>query len=308
VSYALLFAGQGNQHADMLPWLAADASGSRALSALEEILQAPWRSIAANESLRNANRFAQPLITATSLASWEMLKSHLPVLPAAVAGYSVGEMAAYACAGVLTSSQAIELSCVRADLMDQAAIGKPSGLMSVSGLPVEQVLRNHPDLHCAIAIDVDHAILGALTYQLDEAQRQLDSAGASCKRLEIAMASHTSLMASASKGFSMALATTDLQPPNFPVVVNARSRLCRRVDALRQALSDQICDGVDWASCMDALAEVGVRCVLEIGPGHALSAMWNRRHPTVPARALEDFKDPRGAAQWVARSSNEFPT
>ena len=302
MSYALLFGGQGNQHADMLPWLDADASESMALSELEQALQAPWRSVVANASQRNANRFAQPLITGTSLASWEMLKPHLPALPVAVAGYSVGEMAAYACAGVLTTSQAIQLSALRADFMDQAACEKPSGLMSVSGLAVEQVLRNHPDLHCAIAVDWDHAIFGALTEHLDQSQSALERAGASCKRLDIAVASHTPLMVAASERFSRVLATIALQPPDFPIVVNARSRLCRRVDDLRQALSDQISNRVDWASCMDALAETGIRCVLEIGPGHALAAMWNRRHATIPARALEDFRDPRGAAHWVDRS------
>ena len=302
MSYALLFGGQGNQHADMLPWLGADARGSEALRELEQTLQAPWRSVVAHASLRNANRFAQPLITATSLASWDMLKPHLPALPVAVAGYSVGEMAAYACAGVLTTAEAVQLSVLRADLMDQAANGKPSGLMSVSGPAVEQVLRNHPDLHCAIAIDLDHAVYGALTEHLDQAQGALECAGASCKRLDIAVASHTPLMAAASERFSRVLTTIALQPPDFPIVVNARSRLCRRVDDLRQALSDQISERVDWASCMDALAETGIRCVLEIGPGHALAAMWNRRHATIPARALEEFRNPRGAAHWVDRS------
>lgn len=302
MSYALLFGGQGNQHADMLPWLPTDASGSEALRALEQVLQAPWRSVVANASLRNANHIAQPLITATSLASWDMLKPHLPALPAAVAGYSVGEIAAYACAGVLTTSEAVQLSVLRADLMDLAAVGKPSGLMSVSGIAMEKVLRNHPDLHCAIAIDWDHAIFGALTAHLDRAQDALDAAGASCKRLDISVASHTPLMAAASQGFSRRLDSVALQPPGFPIVVNAHARVCRRVDDLRDALGAQISNTVDWTSCMDALAETGVRCVLEIGPGHALSAMWNRRHPALPARALEDFRNPRGAALWVARS------
>ena len=303
MSYALLFGGQGNQHADMLPWLLDDARESMELTQLEMSLKAPWRSVVRNASLRNANQFAQPLITGTSLASWEMLKPHLPGLPGAVAGYSVGEMAAYACARVFSASQAIRLSAMRADLMDRATSGRASGLMSISGMPVESVVHNHPNLFCAIAIDFDHAIFGALTEHLDEAQRQLDGVGASCKRLDITVASHTPLMASASEGFSKVLNTIAFMAPDFPIVVNARSTPCRRADDLKQALSDQISNRVDWASCMDALVETGVRCVLEIGPGRALSAIWNRRHPTIPARAVEDFRHLRAAANWVERGS-----
>jgi [acyl-carrier-protein] S-malonyltransferase len=110
------------------------------------------------------------------------------------------------------------------------------------------------------------------------------------------------MMASASEDFSEALNAVTFRQPNFPIVVNARSMLCRRVDELKSALSAQISMTVDWAACMDALAESGVGCVVELGPGRALATMWNRRHPAIPARSLEDFRDPRGAAQWIRRS------
>jgi [acyl-carrier-protein] S-malonyltransferase len=50
---------------------------------------------------------------------------------------------------------------------------------------------------------------------------------------------------------------------------------------------------------MDVIAERGVDCVLEIGPNSALASLWNRRYPTIPARSIEEFKNPEGAAMWV---------
>jgi [acyl-carrier-protein] S-malonyltransferase len=299
VSYALLFAGQGGQHAGMLPWLESAQAALPTLSTMASALGADWRSTLHDEALRSHNRFAQTLLTGTSLAAWEALKPLLPGLPAVVAGYSVGELAACACAGVLDNAAAIHLADQRACAMDHAAQGQGAGLLSVSGLVVERVLRLHPRLSPAILIAADHAIFGAPVAELDAAQQQLSQAGASCKRLAIGVASHTPLMAAATHAFARHLQDCALQPPAVPVVLNASARLCRRVDELEAALSTQISTTVDWAACMDAVAERGVSCVLEIGPGNALSTMWNRRHAAPAARALEDFRDAAGAARWV---------
>lgn len=303
MSYALLFAGQGSQHADMLPWLlptgGVGASLSPALSAMESALGNAWRSSLQDAALRSRNHFAQTLLTGTSLAAWERLQPRLPGPPAAVAGYSVGELAACACAGVLGVAQAVQLAGQRAQAMDRAAQGQGAGLLSISGMGPHQVLQQHPRLSPAIVIDTDHAIYGALLADLDAAQQQISQAGASCKRLAIGVASHTPWMVQASEAFAQVLQPLSLQPPVCPVVLNASARPCRRADEIKLALSAQISNPVDWAACMDALAERGVRCVLEIGPGSALATMWNRRHPAIAARALEEFRDPAGAAAWV---------
>jgi len=43
MNYALLFPGQGSQHADMLPWLEAEALAAPVLQAMADILGADWR-------------------------------------------------------------------------------------------------------------------------------------------------------------------------------------------------------------------------------------------------------------------------
>ena len=301
MSYAILFPGQGSQHPDMLPWLPSAASGSAALQAMEAELGPDWRPTLQSDALRSQNAFAQTVITGTALAAWDLLQPHLPQRPAVVAGYSVGEMAAFACAGALGPAQAVALARQRALCMDQAAGGVAAGLLSVSGLTLQEVARHFPGLHCAIRIATDHALWGGLSAELEQAQAQLSQVGASCKRLPIALASHTPQMAEASLAFAQVLQAEPMQVPSVPLVPNATARRSQRVADLRQALSVQISTTVDWAACMQAVAESGVRCVLEVGAGHALAELWNRQHPDIPARSLEDFQDPRGAAQWVAR-------
>ena len=301
MSYALVFAGQGQQHADMLPWL-PDSTGSPVLAALDDVLGMPWRTALGDAARRHNNHVAQAVLTGTSVAAWSCLQPLLPGPPAVVVGYSVGEMAAYACTGVLHVADAVGLAVQRAQAMDRAAHGQRTGLMSVSGMAVAQMTQQYPALHCAIQMGPDHAIYGGLSAALLAAQPSLESAGAVCKLLDIAVASHTAWMAAAAQDFADVLAQAKLQPPAYPLVTNATAALCLRVEALQAALSAQICTRVDWAACMDAVAERGVACVLEVGPGSALSALWNRRHPSIPARSVDEFRSPMGAAHWLLRS------
>ena len=300
MSYALVFAGQGNQHPQMMPWLTVEQNPSAALLEMERVVGAAWRTTLENQALRSKGGFAQPLVVGTALAAWALLKPLLPRTPTVVAGYSVGELAAFASAGVISVETAMGLATRRADWMDRSVRGdSSSGLMSISGLPVRSVLEQFPRLHCAVLIDFDHAIFGALSGDLDQAQTELAGTSALCKRLAIDVASHTPLMAAASEGFSEVLNAVSFYPPEFPIVLNARATLSRRVSELKTALGAQLCMTIDWAACMDAIAERGVHCVLEIGPNSALASLWNRRHPTIPARSIEEFKNPRGAAAWV---------
>jgi [acyl-carrier-protein] S-malonyltransferase len=216
-----------------------------------------------------------------------------------VAGYSVGELAAFASAGVISVETAMDLATIRADWMDRSFEGQETGLISISGLAVRSVLAQFPRLNCAILIDYDHAIFGALSSDLDQAQTELAGTSAICKRLAIDVASHTPLMTSASEGFSEVLAGVTFQPPEFPIVLNFCATVGRRIGELKTALGAQLCTRIDWAACMDTIAERGVHCVLEIGPNSALAGLWNRRHPGIPARSIDEFKNPLGAATWV---------
>jgi len=303
MSYGLLFSGQGTQHAGMLPWLESDPASAWVLQELTRLLGSHWRDGLQATAQRSSNAFAQPLIVATSLAAWAALATALEQGPAAVAGYSVGELAAYACAGVFSAPTAIVLAVQRAALMDAAVAGVETGLLSVSGWSLAQVLQAHAALDCAIAIGADQGIYAGEVSALTVAAQVLTAQGALCKRLDVRVASHSRWMASAALGFAAKLESQPFARPHATVVLNASGTSARDPQTLRDALSVQISNTVQWASCMDAVAERGVACVMEIGAGSTLSKMWNQRHPAIPARSIEEFKDAAGAARWLERQS-----
>ena len=58
---------------------------------------------------------AQPAVVVTSLAALAVLREHMELAPAAVAGHSVGEFPAYVAAGVLDPEAALRLVQARLD-------------------------------------------------------------------------------------------------------------------------------------------------------------------------------------------------
>lgn len=299
----LLFSGQGCQQARMLGWLLGPADAPVPQPLLAQALGADWRTRLDDAAWRRSNAVAQALITGLALGAWQALQAELPA-PMAIAGYSVGELAACAAAGVMSSPQAMALAATRAALMDAAVAGQDTGLLSIDGLTDAdlQALCQRHGVVPALQRGPQRCIVGGLRADLLRAAHDAEQAGARCQLLAINVASHTPWMHSALAPWRAALDAADLQPARCALVCN-RDALVRRDPAgLRQALAEQIAHTVPWDRCVAVLAERGVRCVLEIGPGDALSRMWTARHPHIPARSVDQFHHRQGIVDWVRRS------
>ena len=114
---AILCPGQGAQHAGMFDLARTDKQTATMLDAwhLDARLGTPLQHVLDHPTLLFSNAMAQPLVVAATLAAWVAIRDLLPK-PALVAGYSVGEVAAYAVAESISCEDAIRLAAVRAEL------------------------------------------------------------------------------------------------------------------------------------------------------------------------------------------------
>ncbi|GKS97758.1 acyltransferase domain-containing protein [Acidovorax sp. SUPP3434] len=296
MSYALVFSGQGMQHPDMLPWL-ADGAPVRAVN--ERLGVRDWRAALQDTDWAARNAHAQVLLTGLSLAAWDALSPLLPP-PAAVAGYSVGELAAFSAAGVFDAGTALSLAQARAEAMDRCAAGHPGGLIGVSRMAPAAIDALVRDTGLAVAIrnGPDSVVLGGALAALDRAEALATAQGGHCTRLRVGVASHTPALQPAADAFRQVLEGTAFARPRTALFSNAADRIAS-VPQAREALAAQIARTVRWDECMDNLHARGVRCVVEVGPGQALAKMWNARYPGVPARACDEFRSAQALAAWV---------
>jgi len=300
VSLGLLFPGQGTQHAGLLPWLEAAPAAQPWLAELAQRLGADWRARLADADWAASVEVGQVLVSGVSLAAWAALQPLLPA-PAAVLGYSVGELAAFCVAGVLPPGQVLDLAARRAAAM-AAACAEPLGLLAVQGRPLDELIAwgATQGLAPAILLEADQLLLGGPRASLAAAQAQGEAQGLRCTPIAAPVASHTAWMQPAQAVWRAALQDLTLSRPRLGLISNAEAEPVFTADGAREALVRQIAQPIVWPRCMDALAERGVRAVLEVGPGQTLARLWARRHPQIPVRSVDEFGSPEGVAAWMA--------
>src|SRR6185295_5093579 len=110
-------------------------------------------------------------------------------------GYSVGELAAYGCAGALDAGELARLAAARALAMDAAAV-RPSGLLALRGLPQDEIRRLICDRELWIAIvnGEDAFVVGGEAAALEALAHASQAKGADATRLNVELASHTPLL------------------------------------------------------------------------------------------------------------------
>jgi [acyl-carrier-protein] S-malonyltransferase len=300
MTLGLLCPGQGDQSSGMFDILAGDAQAQTILDIYAgEIGGDPTRVA---EDMLHTNVVAQPLVCSLQLATWAALRGKNLPEPRGIAGYSVGELAAYGCAGALEPGEVFQLAKRRALEMDAATPGG-GGLMAVRGLPLPtmRMLCDKFGVEIAIVNDFDRLVIGGPRDALDRCGEAAAAAGAKVTPLHVAIASHTSLMRPAVENFRAALEAAHWRTPSAPVMAGTSGAPIYGKAQAVDVLARQIAETVNWAACLDGLVEMGCTVLLELGSGAGLSRMARDRAPTIAARSVADFHSLDGVVAWVRR-------
>ncbi len=225
----------------------------------------------------------------------------------AIAGYSVGELASWGCAGLFSPAAIIDLALQRAAFMDEVS-GPDEGLAFVRGLDRAKVDAICVRFDAAIAIinPGEVFVLGGRRDDLRALCEAAQNMGAThAGALAVSVASHTPRLAKASVNFRRALAAQRSEqrlPPGLRLFSGIDAVAVLDVDAGLDKLAAQISQTIDWEACLNACIEAGVDRFLELGPGSALATMASAAYPGVNARSLEDFRSLDGVRAWLARA------
>ena len=304
---AILCSGQGGQHPGMFDLVADSPEGEPIFAAAAGVLgRDPRRFVHEAAPAELFSDFAGQLLCCTqALAAWAALG---PVRPACavIAGYSVGELAAWGCAGALDGPGTLRLAQHRAALMDAAA-PSDGGLAAVVGLrrpTLEPILARHA-VSIAIVDDFDSFVVGGPRPALEAAYKEAAARGARrTVRLPVTVPSHTPLLREATEQFRAVLRASS---PRLP---HAKYRLLRGIDGDTihdiepgiDKLARQISTTIDWAACLESCRSAGAEAALELGPGTALSHMAAALFPDGHARAMEEFRTLAGLRSWLQRA------
>jgi [acyl-carrier-protein] S-malonyltransferase len=212
-------------------------------------------------------------------------------------------MAAWSVAGIWTADEALRLTDVRARLMEDAA-GPDGRLGYVRGLDQSTLEGLLDTYRCEIAIrNPDRLVLGGSEQDvIDLCQEAIRQGAARSGLLAVKIASHTSRLAGACKSLQHALDASRRFPVGSQRVLLAGGdgeRIFSASDATVK-LARQVAHPIDWSATLEALAELGVSRVLDLGPGHALAEMTQAFLPDLRCYAADGFRSTAGLRKWIS--------
>jgi [acyl-carrier-protein] S-malonyltransferase len=251
-----------------------------------------------------ADHSGQILCCTQALAARVALGAAWPAR-AVIAGYSIGELAAWGCAGAVDGPNTLRLAQRRAAAMDAAA-PKDSGLAVIVGLlrpTLETILVRHAAFF-AIVNEDDNSTVGGSRAALLAVCREAEARGA--KRafvLPVAVPSHTPLLREATEQFRVVLheASPRLPGAGYRLLSGIDGDTIGDIETGIDKLARQISTTIDWAACLESCRSAGAVAALELGPGTTLSHMASALFPDGRTRSVEEFRSLAGLRTWLQR-------
>lgn len=238
----------------------------------------------------------QPAMLTAGYAAWLVWREAGGARPAHMAGHSLGEFTALACAGSLSFSSALELVKIRSELM-QAAVPVGEGAMAaIIGMDddaIRQVCDETSAIGVAEAVNFNspgQVVIAGHKKAIDLTIVRAEEVGARrAILLPVSVPSHSSLMIEAGKKLAEALAEVDFSTPEIPVINATDATPYSDAEDIRSRLALQVHRPVQWVATINAMLAAGANLIVECGPGKVLAGLSRRIDRGTPAVAVDSL-------------------
>jgi [acyl-carrier-protein] S-malonyltransferase len=313
-----LFPGQGAQYPGMALDLWEASGAVKELFALaSDIMGRDMRELLGTDAeILKRTDISQPALTLANLSAAAFL-GELGLVPQGAAGFSLGEYAALAVAGVIGAEDCFRLVKRRGEVMQAAAdritgagaapgMAKPPGMAAVIGLPPEQVEalilqwtnEGLEGLYGANFNSPKQVTVSGTFAALAEGEKRFMEAGARrFLRLQVAGPFHSPLIADAAEAFAPALGAVCFEDPRIPLYSNVSGGPVHSGAEAKELALRQITCPVRWTSEEAVIASGGYRGALETGPGRVLQGLWKDSGASIPCYPAGTAADIRALAQ-----------
>jgi [acyl-carrier-protein] S-malonyltransferase len=226
----------------------------------------------------------QPAILAMSTAAARVLSSR-GIVPAFVAGHSLGEYSAHVAAGTFSFSDAVAVVRRRGRYMQEAVPvghGAMAAILGLDGETVRQACEEAAEGEIVSPANInggDQVVIAGAAAAVRRASERAKALGA--KRaipLSVSAPFHCALMKPAEDRLAPELRALVTAAPRVPVVANVDAEPKRDAPGAIKALVRQVSSPVLWEAVVRRLASEGVTTYVEVGPGRVLSGLVKKIH------------------------------
>ncbi|MFH8409055.1 type I polyketide synthase [Streptomyces sp. NPDC018019] len=303
---AFVFPGQGAQHPHMGTDLALHFPRALAVwqhAAELDLGEQPLTDVVfprpgTTEDERRRHRagltrteWAQPALAAHALALLALLDA-TGVRPDCVAGHSFGELTALHAARAFDADTLLRLARRRGELLRDTGSGPDGGAMLAVDACAERVTGLVADgLSEDIWLVNDNApaqvVLAGTQTGVAQAAERCAAAGLTTRRLDVATAFHSPLVARATEPWTEFLAAQTIRAPLLDVYGNTDAAVYPVQPGLvRQVVAGHLAAPVRFVDMIKAMYRDGVRTFVEVGPGSVLTGLIGEILHGLPHHAI----------------------
>lgn len=306
-SVAFLFAGQGAQHPAMgVDIIEVSPAAAEVFAIADEVrpgTSEQCRSASKEELSQTEN--TQPCVFVHDLAAAVALRER-GVVPAACAGFSLGEVAALTFAGAFDTRTGFELVCERAALMAAAAERHPGGMRAVIKLDAAQVenlaAQAGEDCWPVNYNSPQQTVVAGAPEALQELDVLVKEAGGRAMKVAVSGAFHSPYMAEATEGLATYIQAGHAPSPLLiPVMANMTAApYPADPRAASDVMANQVSHAVRWVDTLHALQTQGIDTFIEVGTGKTLSGLVKRTLSDVRVYSCETAEQVAAIADELA--------
>lgn len=272
---AFVFSGQGDQFVGMGKELYDNFPAAKEIfECCERMRAGTLRQCfdGTNEELSETKN-TQPCLFAMELAAAAVL-TRMEIVPCAVAGFSLGEVAAATCAGLFDLETGFELVMERGRLMQREAEKIEASMAAVLKLPEPCVVELCSEFDGVYAVNFNcpgQVTVSGRAEVMPLFCARVKEAGGRAIPLKVKGGFHSPFMAEAAKDFARVLSKVKMNGGHIPLYSNLTAQTYG--ENVIELLSGQICSPVQWEKTIRAMRAEGIDTFIEIGPGKTLCNM-----------------------------------
>jgi len=297
---AFVFPGQGSQSVGMgKEILDVFPETKQILDQMDEIcgksisrlcLEGPMEELTLTDNV-------QPAVTAVNLVCLSVLNKS-GVYPVISAGHSLGEYAAMASCGVVTSVDALRLTMKRGQVMHREAQKNPGTMAAIMGMEIDAVsdiVRRCSDKGVIAVANHNTAQQIVITGQNEPVSQAMELAkqlGGKAIQLKVSGAWHCDLMKNAVNDFRAFMEGVTFSTPKTTMLFNATADIETAPEKIKDMMARQLTSPVRWYQIVLKMMEQGIDTFVEVGPKKVLSGLVNKIIPAGSAQIfnVEDMK------------------
>ena len=228
-------------------------------------------------------RVIQPVLVALAI-SYARLLVEFGVVPSAIVGHSMGEVAAAAIAGAIDIERAMEIVCRRSALM-QPTSGQ--GAMAVVELPMSEATKRlagrEDRINVAVSNSPRSCVISGDPEVVQQVMSELATDGVFCRAVKVDVASHSPQMAAPAARLVAELVGMPTNVERVPIWSTVLGRQARGDDFNAAYWGRNLREPVLFADSLNGLLDAGMTIFVELGP-----------HPVL-LHAVEQTAQARGA-------------